>query len=621
MKLQIEKNDQLLVNSHTQKVIQKIEQLLYKHISNSNSKQYLKNYLYPTTNSQEILQRQQLLKELFSTTFPELRNLKNISPSSSLFSKPSKVPFQFFTCDITVQTQLEEYITIRYITEKELEEIEQTQDYDEFTFVVSDERYLGGITQLRVNECLELIQGYHNYTHKEQILLLIENLEILNTQLKNSEHIFTILSSLFNLKSPSSLFTTYSKFRETLNTDITQTTQEAIAYIQKLPKEIELKNQELKNTVKTIQLELMGDDLIEVLQTNDISSLQKKIQSSIQNEIQEFEKKICEKLKTYNITTIIPFKSKTYPLELDEESVHEMYTQIEQKEKEVILNHYFSLSSVKTSELQNIIEYLYCFDLVYSLTKTLQEYSTFAQLSNELNISEVQNIFIKQSSPISYALNTSAISIQDTKYTCNQEKISILTGANSGGKTTLLELLITSQYLTQCGFPLQCKSATLPCFEEIIYLKKFSGTQGSGAFEQTIREFLNILSNPSFKLLLIDEFEAITEPSAAATILTLFLEEISKQDIYCIAVSHLGKEIKRFIVEKQISTIRIDGISAKGLDEKGNLITNHQPEFNSLGKSTPELILQKIYNDETFFKNKSSSSKKLIKNIINGNIK
>ena len=41
--------------------------------------------------------------------------------------------------------------------------------------------------------------------------------------------------------------------------------------------------------------------------------------------------------------------------------------------------------------------------------------------------------------------------------------------------------------------------------------------------------------------------------------------------------------------------IRVDGIEAKGLDENYNLIVDRTPKMNFLAKSTPELILKRIY--------------------------
>ena len=41
--------------------------------------------------------------------------------------------------------------------------------------------------------------------------------------------------------------------------------------------------------------------------------------------------------------------------------------------------------------------------------------------------------------------------------------------------------------------------------------------------------------------------------------------------------------------------IRVDGIEARGLDEEYNLIVDRTPKINFLAKSTPELILKRIY--------------------------
>ena len=228
---------------------------------------------------------------------------------------------------------------------------------------------------------------------------------------------------------------------------------------------------------------------------------------------------------------------------------------------------------------------------------------------NEITLLNGTNIYIKNPMPINYSLGGKKIN----NIKLNEEKVCILTGANSGGKTTLLEMNLQTQILTCMGLGIPAeKNSTIKLFDEVIYLKKFTGTQGSGAFEQTIRNLIEIFDSSTSKLILIDEFEAVTEPGAAAKILIMFLKEIQKQNSFCIAASHLGQEIQEYIKEEKIEGIRIDGISAEGLDEKGNLITNHQPQFYKLGKSTPELILKRILQDEKFWKNKTNKSKDLL---------
>ena len=54
-------------------------------------------------------------------------------------------------------------------------------------------------------------------------------------------------------------------------------------------------------------------------------------------------------------------------------------------------------------------------------------------------------------------------------------------------------------------------------------------------------------------------------------------------------MSHLGGELK-----ETLHFARVDGIEAKGLDENLNLIVDRQPVFGKLGRSTPELIVERL---------------------------
>ena len=56
-----------------------------------------------------------------------------------------------------------------------------------------------------------------------------------------------------------------------------------------------------------------------------------------------------------------------------------------------------------------------------------------------------------------------------------------------------------------------------------------------------------------------------------------------------IIVTHMAADIMKY------TEIRVDGIEAKGLDENYNLIVDRTPKMNFLAKSTPELILKRIY--------------------------
>ena len=91
-------------------------------------------------------------------------------------------------------------------------------------------------------------------------------------------------------------------------------------------------------------------------------------------------------------------------------------------------------------------------------------------------------------------------------------------------------------------------------------------------------------------MVLIDEFEAITEPGAAVKIVSEFLKIGYEKGFYMVVVSHMGSELK-----ERLNFIRVDGIEAKGLDENLNLIVDRQPKIGVIGKSTPELVVERLF--------------------------
>ena len=96
-------------------------------------------------------------------------------------------------------------------------------------------------------------------------------------------------------------------------------------------------------------------------------------------------------------------------------------------------------------------------------------------------------------------------------------------------------------------------------------------------------------------LILADELESVTEPGAAAIVLSAFIEWFApRKDILLVMVTHLGEELMEVVKGKA----RIDGIEASGLDENLNLIVSRNPVLGKPAKSTPELIVEKLSRKE-----------------------
>ena len=168
----------------------------------------------------------------------------------------------------------------------------------------------------------------------------------------------------------------------------------------------------------------------------------------------------------------------------------------------------------------------------------------------------------------------------------------LLSGVNSGGKTSTLDLVALVVVLAQMGMPVPAKSATVERFEEIHYYAKSQGTLDAGAFEATLRDFGDLVEGADGRLVLVDELESITEPGASAKIIAGILEALDEQDATAVFVSHLAREIR----DAADFAVAVDGIEAAGLVD-GELEVNRSPRKGHLARSTPELIVEKLAGD------------------------
>jgi dsDNA-specific endonuclease/ATPase MutS2 len=175
------------------------------------------------------------------------------------------------------------------------------------------------------------------------------------------------------------------------------------------------------------------------------------------------------------------------------------------------------------------------------------------------------------------------------------EGVTLLSGVNSGGKTSLLDLVALVVTLTQMGLPVPAERARVGRVDELHYHATSQGTLDAGAFESTLREFGDLVTEVSERrrvLVLVDELESITEPGASALIVAGILETLDRRDATAVFVSHLAREIR----EAAETDLAVDGIEAHGLAD-GELQVERSPVKGSLARSTPELIVEKLATD------------------------
>jgi len=170
--------------------------------------------------------------------------------------------------------------------------------------------------------------------------------------------------------------------------------------------------------------------------------------------------------------------------------------------------------------------------------------------------------------------------------------VALLSGVNSGGKTSTLDLVGLVAVLAHMGMPVPADEARIEQFESLHYQAKSQGTLDAGAFESTLREFGDLATGSATRLVLVDELESITEPGASALIIAGILEALHESDSTAVFVSHLAGEIR----DACAFDVQVDGIEAVGLED-GELQVNRSPVKDKLARSTPELIVEKLTED------------------------
>jgi DNA mismatch repair protein MutS2 len=168
------------------------------------------------------------------------------------------------------------------------------------------------------------------------------------------------------------------------------------------------------------------------------------------------------------------------------------------------------------------------------------------------------------------------------------DRVTVLTGANSGGKTTLLETLCQVTLLTAMGLPVPAESAEVGAFDTVVFHRRHASFN-AGVLESTLKSIVPPLTDEGRALMLVDEFEAITEPGRAADLLNGLVQLTVDRGALGVYVTHLADELSPLP-----SAARIDGIFAEGLTQDLALQVDYQPRFGTVGKSTPEFIVSRL---------------------------
>ncbi len=195
--------------------------------------------------------------------------------------------------------------------------------------------------------------------------------------------------------------------------------------------------------------------------------------------------------------------------------------------------------------------------------------------------------------PITYAVGDHNLSLAEANAPPRDHRVAVLTGANSGGKTTLLETLCQVQLLAQMGLPVPAEQAEVGTVDAIVFHRRHASFN-AGVLESTLRSVVPPVTDTGKTLMLVDEFEAITEPGSAANLLHGLVNLTVERDALGVFVTHLADDL-----EPLPERARTDGIFAEGLTPSLELEVDYQPRFETVGRSTPEFIVSRLVANAT----------------------
>ena len=186
--------------------------------------------------------------------------------------------------------------------------------------------------------------------------------------------------------------------------------------------------------------------------------------------------------------------------------------------------------------------------------------------------------------PVDYGLGDHTLDVEAP----TGDRVSVLTGANSGGKTTLLETLAQVSLLAHMGLPVPAEAAEVSEVDRLVFHRRHASFN-AGVLESTLRSVVPPLTSGGSTLMLVDEFEAITEPGSAADLLHGLVTLTVERGALGTFVTHLAEDL-----EPLPDVARVDGIFAEGLTPDLELEVDYQPRFGTLGRSTPEFIVSRL---------------------------
>ncbi|MCX9012843.1 MAG: endonuclease MutS2 [Candidatus Methanoperedens sp.] len=356
-------------------------------------------------------------------------------------------------------------------------------------------------------------------------------------------------------------------------------------------------NAEFGFLIEKSSITVKGFDLLTAMDGSMSSIFEKEIREKynavVAKALSEISRELCLSPAEAQYLNNFFGEEVTHPIRVNQRGMdglrNHLLRSIASRKLVILRDNARELSKLKETA-SSVVREVLDFDVGYTIGRFAREFTLTMPAINDkggIGFAGGTNLFLESPVPIDYSVGASRFNAGIGRL--GDARVILLSGVNSGGKTSTLDLLAQMIILAHMGFPVPAKQCELGLVEEFFYFGKSRGTMDAGAFESTIKDF-SAVAGEKRKMVLADELESITEPGASAKIISGILEELDDNNGMGVFVSHLAESI----LKNTTCDIRVDGIEAKGLDEDLNLVVDRNPRYNCLARSTPELIVERL---------------------------
>jgi len=210
--------------------------------------------------------------------------------------------------------------------------------------------------------------------------------------------------------------------------------------------------------------------------------------------------------------------------------------------------------SVYRTDLELALQEVAAFDLALVKAYFGNKYNcTIPDISSEDKISIRSAVNL----PIAVELKKNGLIFQPLDLDF-EKNINVLTGANMGGKTTILKLLGQCAYMVAHSIPLPCNSAKVPLVDFIYFSGLQSNRMDLSSFGSEVVAVDEALKRDGMGLFLLDEFARGTNPQEGEAFSSAILMAFENKEAICFAATHFSLPATL----KQAAHYRIRGIRA-----------------------------------------------------------